>query len=226
MSKFKDVIIGLLLVIIGVIIGLNAFEITNIEIFFDGWWTLFIIIPCFIGVFESDDKIGNLIGLLIGLLLLLCCQDLFSFDLLWKLLLPIIFIVIGLSILFKNSFNKKISKEINKLNKNEKDSTCYAVFSGQKISLDKKEYKGSNLSAIFGGLEYDLRQAIIKDDIVINCSCVFGGIDILVPDDVKVVISSTSIFGGAENKTSNSDKEKKPIIYINATCIFGGLEVK
>lgn len=226
MSKFKDVIIGLLLVIIGVIIGLNAFEITNIEIFFDGWWTLFIIIPCFIGVFESDDKTGNLIGLLIGLLLLLCCQDLFSFDLLWKLLLPIIFIVIGLSILFKNSFNKKISKEINKLNKNEKDSTCYAVFSGQKISLDKKEYKGSNLSAIFGGLEYDLRQAIIKDDIVINCSCVFGGIDILVPDDVKVVISSTSIFGGAENKTSNSDKEKKPIIYINATCIFGGLEVK
>lgn len=226
MSKFKDVIIGLLLVIIGVIIGLNAFEITNIEIFFDGWWTLFIIIPCFIGVFESDDKTGNLIGLLIGLLLLLCCQDLFSFDLLWKLLLPIIFIVIGLSILFKNSFNKKISKEINKLNKNEKNNTCYAAFSGQKISLDKKEYKGSNLSAIFGGLEYDLRQAIIKDDIVINCSCVFGGIDILVPDDVKVVISSTSIFGGAENKTSNSDKEKKPIIYINATCIFGGLEVK
>ena len=202
MSKFKDIILGVLFIVIGVIIGLNAFEITNIDIFFDGWWTLIIIIPCLIGIFDSDDKTGNLIGLLIGLLLLLCCQNLFSFDLLWKLLLPIILVVVGLSIIFKNALNNKINKEINKLNKNKKDNTCYATFSGQKISLDKKEYNGSNLSAVF------------------------GGIDILVPKDVKVVISSTSIFGGAENKTKNIDKEKKPIIYINATCIFGGLEVK
>ena len=226
MSKFKDIILGVLFIVIGVIIGLNAFEITNIDIFFDGWWTLIIIIPCLIGIFDSDDKTGNLIGLLIGLFLLLCCQNLFSFDLLWKLLLPIILVVVGLSIIFKNALNNKINKEINKLNKNKKDNTCYATFSGQKISLDKKEYNGSNLSAVFGGIEYDLREAIIKDDVVINCSCVFGGIDILVPKNVKVVISSTSIFGGAENKTKNVDKEKKPIIYINATCIFGGLEVK
>ena len=68
MSKFKNIILGVLFIVIGVIIGLNAFEITNIDIFFDGWWTLIIIIPCLIGIFDSDDKTGNLIGLLIGLL--------------------------------------------------------------------------------------------------------------------------------------------------------------
>ena len=112
MSKFKDIILGVLFIVIGVIIGLNAFEITNIDIFFDGWWTLIIIIPCLIGIFDSGDKTGNLIGLLIGLLLLLCCQNLFSFDLLWKLLLPIILVVVGLSIIFKNALNNKINKGV------------------------------------------------------------------------------------------------------------------
>lgn len=34
MSKFKDIVLGVLLIVIGLIIGLNAFEITNIDIFF------------------------------------------------------------------------------------------------------------------------------------------------------------------------------------------------
>ena len=33
----------------------------------------------------------------------------------------------------------------------------------------------------------------------------FGGIDIIVPEDVKVVISSASFFGGAENKRKNNE---------------------
>ena len=43
MKKIENTVIGLILIIIGVIIGLNAFHITNIDLFFDGWWTLFII---------------------------------------------------------------------------------------------------------------------------------------------------------------------------------------
>ena len=50
MKKIENTVIGLILIIIGVIIGLNAFHITNIDLFFDGWWTLFIIVPCFFGL--------------------------------------------------------------------------------------------------------------------------------------------------------------------------------
>lgn len=226
MSKFKDIVLGVLLIVIGLIVGLNAFEITNIDIFFDGWWTLFIIIPCFIGIFEESDKSGNFIGLMIGILLLLCCQDLFSFSLLWKLLLPIILVIIGLSIIFKNCINSKISKEINKLNKNKKDSTCNAIFSSQKISFKKEKYNGSDICAVFGGIDIDLRDVVIDKDIVINATCIFGGADIFVPKDVNVIINSNSIFGGTDNKCKNNDKDYKHTIYVNSTCIFGGLEVK
>lgn len=226
MSKFKDIVLGALLIVIGLIVGLNAFEITKIDIFFDGWWTLFIIVPCFIGVFENNDKTGNFIGLLIGILLLLCCQGLFSFDLLWKLLLPSILVIAGLSIIFKNTLNSKISEKINKLNKDKKDNVCNAIFSSQKISFKKEKYNGSDICAVFGGIDIDLRDSIIDKDIVINAICIFGGADIFVPKDINVIINSTSIFGGTENKIKNNDKEYKHTIYINSTCIFGGLEIK
>ena len=73
------------MIIIGLIVGGNALGITNIDIFFDGWWTLFIIIPCFIGLFKEREKTGNFIGFLIGIALLLCCQDVLNFDMIWKL---------------------------------------------------------------------------------------------------------------------------------------------
>ena len=59
MKKFGNVLWGIVLIIIGLIIGGNVLGITSINIFFDGWWTLFIIIPCFIGLFKDDEKTGN-----------------------------------------------------------------------------------------------------------------------------------------------------------------------
>ena len=58
----KNIILGLILIILGVIIGLNTFGITSIDIFFDGWWTLFIIIPAILGLSKEKDKTGNIIG--------------------------------------------------------------------------------------------------------------------------------------------------------------------
>ena len=116
MKNFGNLIWGILFILVGLIVGLNAFGVTRINIFFDGWWTLFIIVPCFIGLFKEREKTGNIIGLLIGIALLLCCQDILDFDMIWKLALPTVLIIIGISFIFKDTFNSKISKEINKLN--------------------------------------------------------------------------------------------------------------
>ena len=80
MKKIENVLWGIVLIIVGVIIGGNALGITNIDIFFDGWWTLFIIVPCFIGVVKDEEKTGSIIGLLIGIALLLGCQNILNFE--------------------------------------------------------------------------------------------------------------------------------------------------
>lgn len=59
MMKINNILWGIIFITVGVVLGLNALEITNINIFFDGWWTLFIIILCFIGLFNKKIKIRN-----------------------------------------------------------------------------------------------------------------------------------------------------------------------
>ena len=223
----KNILWGIVLVIIGVIVGLNALNITNINIFFNGWWTLFIIIPSLIGLLKEKDKTGNIIGLIIGVVLLLGVQNIIDFDLIWKLILPVIIIIVGLSLIFGNNLNKKINNEIKKINnKKGKNEEYCSTFSEQKIDFDDEEFKGVSLTAVFGGITLDLRKAKINEDVVINTTSVFGGIDIYVPDNIKIKVKSTSIFGGVDNKKNKNDNEKEHIIYINASCIFGGVDIK
>ncbi|MBR5939078.1 hypothetical protein IKZ77_00815 [Candidatus Saccharibacteria bacterium] len=225
MKNRSGLIWGLALIAVGVIWAGNALGLFNIDLFFNGWWTLFIIIPCLYGLITEPEKVGNLIGLLIGVLLLLSAQNVISFGLIWRIFIPAVLIIIGFNLIFKNLFNRSINEEIKKLNKNlNKDDAIAAVFSGQKLNFDKEEFKGKNLDAIFGGIDLDLRGAKIVSDVVINASAVFGGIDIIVPENVKVKIKSNAIFGGVSDKTKKS--EGKHTIYINATSIFGGVEIK
>lgn len=226
MNNFKNVLWGIVLVIVGVIIGTNSFGLTNINIFFDGWWTLFIIIPCFIGLFTDKDKIGSIIGLLVGVILLLSFNGIIDFDTIWKLLLPCIIVIIGLSLIFKNVFNTKVNEKIRKLNSLKKDNKGYfAAFSGQNIDLSNEEFTGTDINAVFGGVKLDLRNAKIDKDALINASGIFGGVTILVPEDVNVKVKSTSLFGGVDNKIKNDNTNSKTI-YINATCLFGGVDIK
>ena len=227
MKRISDIMWGLILIIIGVILGGNALDIFNINLFFDGWWTLFIIVPTFIGLVTEKDKTGNIIGLIIGLFLLLACRGLFDFKLIWKLIFPLIFVIIGLSLIFKNNINKEVSEKIKKLNENLSSNDGYtATFSGQNLNFDGEEFKGSNLNAMFGGIKLDLRKAIINEDIVINASSIFGGIDIYIPDNCKVKIKSNSIFGGVSNNKKCNVDDNSYTIYINASCMFGGVEIK
>ncbi len=227
MRKVENILWGIVLIIIGIIFGGNALGVTNVNVFFDGWWTLFIIIPCFIGLFHENDKTGNLIGLLVGIVLLLGCQDILDFDLIWKLALPTILVIIGLSIIFKNVFDSKISDEIKKLNgRRKEDHSYWATFAGQNVNFDGEKFDGADLSTVFGGLKCDLRNAIIDSDVVINATVVFGGVEIYVPSHVKVKIKSVPIFGGVDNKVYTKVDEDSHTIYINATVVFGGVEIK
>lgn len=225
MKKMKSVIWGFALLIIGIIMGINALGIADIDIFFDGWWTLFIIVPSFIGLFTDNDKTGSIIGMIIGVLLLLACQDVLNWTVVGKLILPIIIVAIGLSLLFKNMIYNKINKSIQDINsKTKTDEEYRALFSGQDIKIDDDSFDGTSVKAIFGGIKLDLRKATIKEDVVIKCDAVFGGVDICLPDDVNVQVKSNSVFGGVDNKCVN--KDNKVTVYVDATCVFGGVDIK
>ena len=227
MKKISKILWGIALIAIVGIFALNAFGVTDIQLFFDGWWTLFIIVPCFIGIFSEREKIGNIIGLLIGVFLLLCCQNILGFDMLWKLAFPAIIVIIGLKLIFGAVFGDKTMKllESSKQSGDNIKIGC-ATFSGQDLIFDGEQFSGAELTAVFGGVKCDLRHAIIEKDCAITATAIFGGIDIFVPDYVNVKVNSNSIFGGVSEKKHRPTVQGAVTVYINATCMFGGVEIK
>lgn len=81
MKNKKGIIYGTLLIIAAVLLALNWSGILEFDIFFEGWWTLFIIIPSFIGIIEKRNKTGSSFALLLGILLLLQAQGVLRFQL-------------------------------------------------------------------------------------------------------------------------------------------------
>lgn len=222
MKNLNKIILGLLFVVVGIIVLLNSLGVTNINFFFKGWWTLFIIVPSIIGIIYDDDKTDNIVWLVIGVLLLLMVRDVLSFDLLVKLLLPLILIIIGLSIIFKETITGKISKKVSE--KNEDLEQITATFGEQKIKVEKK-FLGSNIDSVFGNVKLDLREATFDKETVIKASAIFGGITIRLPKGLSVQIKTTPIFGSVDNNYSN-DKTSDKVIYIEALALFGGINIK
>ena len=226
MKKLTKILWGIVLVAAGVLFALNALEITNYDIFFDGWWTLFIIIPSLVGVITDRDKTGSLLGLGIGVLLLLWQQEIIELDLLWKLFLPILVIAFGLRLIFGGVFKRDNKKTINEIRKNRKNvKSNVTAFSGSDINYNGEVYEGGEYVATFGGIEVDLRGAIIEKDCVIEAVAVFGGVDIYVPDGINVEINSTSVFGGIDNNVKRNIIPGAPTVYVEAVAVFGGVDV-
>lgn len=226
MNNTTKILWGIVFIALGIIIGLNALDITDINIFFNGWWTLFIIIPCLIGLFsdDGDGKTGNIVGLIIGILLLLSIQGIVSFSIVGKLIIPLIFVAIGLSVIFNETINKKITDKVKEAKKNGLESFT-ATFGEQKVQKEGESFTGANLDAVFGAVQLDLRKANIEKEATIKASAIFGGVEIFVPDNINVKVKSTPIFGGVSNKTKY-DKDNQTTIYIDAFCMFGGVDIK
>ncbi|WP_017539796.1 DUF1707 SHOCT-like domain-containing protein [Nocardiopsis halophila] len=86
----------------------------------------------------------------------------------------------------------------------------------------------TNVSAMFGGIELDFREAVLaRREITVQCAVLFGGLEITVPHGVRVVNTTTAIFGGTSlNGTDAVTDPNAPVIRLTGTCMFGGIEVK
>ncbi|WMJ90038.1 LiaF transmembrane domain-containing protein [Anaerocolumna sp. MB42-C2] len=223
--KTSNMLWGLFFILIGVGFAGNAFNLWNFELFFRGWWTLFIIIPCAISLIQNGFRVSNLAGLIIGIMLLMSSQGIVDGNVMGKLIVPFIFVLIGLSMIFKNLYHGDRNFRIDvKYQGGAMEHS--AIFSGNRYQVTGEKFLGTTINAIFGGVDLDLRNAIIDEDIVINATAVFGGIDILVPANVKVKVSNVPIFGGVDNKAGTSQDPNAPTIFLNSTCMFGGIDVK
>lgn len=224
--KSKNIFFGILLIVLGLVFGLNALGLTDIDIFFNGWWTLFIIVPCGAGLLTDRDKTGNLIGLIIGVALLLSCWGILSLGLLWRLFFPVLLVVAGCRLIFGSGRRDREARRYIEEHKGEIGAQEYcATFSGQDLDFRGQRFNGTKLTAVFGGIKCDLTEAVLDHDVVIEATAIFGGVDIIVPAHCRVRICSNSVFGGVSEERPHSREETAVTVYINGNCMFGGVSV-
>lgn len=220
MSKSR--IFGLILIFLGGFVILNNAGIIDIGIgeIISTYWPLILI---FAGIYNlltnPAGRLGGLIVLLIGLFFqmnnldYIVASEYISF---W----PVIFILIGVSLLFDSKGNgKEIDRE--KLN-------IFNMFSGSEYRIISNNFRGGSSITIFGGADIDLSGAnISEDEARLDVFTLFGGADIFVPDDWQVVIKGLPIFGGWDNLTSQkASHEGSKVLSISCLAIFGGVDIK
>lgn len=230
MKQLKPIIWGIAIIALGIIFGGNALGLFTLDIFFDGWWTLFIIIPSLVSLFTDKEKLMNLGFLAAGIILLLAAQKVFDYDVAWKVILAVFLVIAGLTIIIKSTFHNKNDQEVaRKIKEAEEEDkpldSQIAVFSGSDRVYNDETFQGAFLTAVFGGVNLNLKKAKFTNDTIIKAFTLFGGVNIIVPNDVKVKLKSGFIFGGFSDDRKNPTEKGKYTIYIDAAGGFGGVTI-
>ena len=216
---------GITIVALGGVLLLRNLEIIK----FDSWnvfwgtvWAAGLVLAGLMTIVSSQKLLVRAWGLLLmaaGVSIGLNAYGIIDVSI-WKLFWPVVLIAVGLMMVFSiGSANRKRAEESG-TNDNEK----VAIFYGEESRV-RGNYTGGSLTAVFGGVDLDLRQAKIKDGAVIDVFTFCGGINISLPDDVIVENEVRGVLGGSDDKTVPKPSAKKTI-YLKGECVLGGLEIK
>lgn len=209
----------MLFLLLGLGFFLQQAGIIDLPQLFSNWWPFILII---IGVVQLINRkhssaSSGLIFLLIGFIFLM--NQWFDLNLI-AYIWPIIFIILGIVILFT-----RVKRE--KSFHTESDLDTFVLFSGAEINSQSQTFQGGSVTAIIGGAEIDLRDAVIMDGASLDLTTVLGGVEMKVPDNVQVEISGMPILGGWEDKTRvRREKEEVSVLKINCLTILGGVEIR
>lgn len=106
------------------------------------------------------------------------------------------------------------------------DGSPVAIFSGFERHGDWVVPAELNATCIFGGGELDLSSArLTANETVITVVCLFGGLEITVPDGMAVRGEVIGIFGGSD-MPNDTAPAGAPVLVVKGAAIFGGVEVK
>lgn len=223
-GKIGNILWGVLFIIVGVGLGGNALELWDFHLFFDGWWTLFIIIPSIISMVQNGVNTDNIIALGIGVLLFFACIDCIPLNIIKKLIIPVILIVAGIRVMLVGTKRKNEPTKIN-LDKDKRVGVV-SIFGGHDTKYPKDVLNYAEVLSVFGGSTLDISDAIIDKDIKIDVVSIFGASTIVVPRNCKINVSSIPIFGATSNKSEPNNNLEAKTININAISIFGGTDIR
>lgn len=104
---------------------------------------------------------------------------------------------------------------------------CTAVFMGKEIDFSGEVFEGAVLSSVMGAIDLNLSGAILYHDVTVEAIAVLGGIDIIAPQNARVVVEGKPLFGSIDQHLKRKEAPADaPVVYVKATCIMGGIDIR
>lgn len=227
MKRVKKVLWGFVFLVIGVLLVLNAFEILQGNVLFDGWWTLLLMVPCAVALLTESDRSWPAVGFLTGLILLMIRQEVLSGSVLMKLLVPAAVILLGIRMILRYSAVRNDNGACRKsyLAGKNLEEVC-TIFRHTSVTCNAPTFKGVEATAAFGRLRLDLSDKTIENEAVIRANSIFGTVEILLPGNVQVVSDSSNFFGKMARSVNTSDGGEKPVVYVYGNASFGRVHIR
>ena len=216
--------VGLLIVLLGLGFLLQAADVWQFTNIFSQGWPLILI---FIGLLQLKDRhtTNYTFGFFLIFLGILFFANQWTDINLYKFVWPLIIIFVGLSLLFARSGQAKRDKAVS----TEHTIESFNIFGSSDVEPHTNTFEGGTATTIFGESIIDLRKVSIQDrTVLLDVTVIFGSIQIIVPDNVRVKINGSPILGSIENKVRKSIQKdpELPQLEIHCTTIFGSTELR
>jgi len=229
--------LGIILVILGALFLFDNYGLFwfNIHPLIFGWHSIFLLLGIVLIVNHKNSLFGYI---LLGVGIIGVLKHSFFFNIDFEDFWPLILFALGLWLILSRR-----ERQINHVNftipNNEKtaaDSSVFdtidevCVFNNVHKTINSANFKGGTITSIFGSVKLDLTSAKLapgENNLEINN--IFGAIKIRVPQDWRVLVNVSSIFGGFEDKRFGGifkTEESQGILVIKGATIFGGGDLK
>lgn len=105
-----------------------------------------------------------------------------------------------------------------------------ASFTSVEKRINSQSFKGGKVAATFGSVLLDFRQCkLAPGEHILDLSVAFGGVELYFPQDWKVIVNVSSVFGGFDDQrypNLNANSTNDSILIIKGSVVFGGGELK
>jgi len=136
---------------------------------------------------------------------------------------PLMLIAIGITIIMRAS---TAPRRVTGDDPSDKVST-FALWSVVGRKVLSQQFTGGDVSALMAGTQIDLRGAVpVEGGAVIDLFVWWGGVDIIVPPDWKVINEATAIMGGIEDRIKAPPPDAHHLLILRGVIIMGGVEIK
>ena len=216
-------IIGLAILALGTLWTLDNLNILESEDFTQWWPAVLIVIGVVQFAGRRTNRVGPVLLIVIGAVLL--ASNIGNFDVDLGDLIPLVIAAWGAKLIWDALARRSVRPEIAN---SDAMVHAFAMMGGVHWHSNSREFHGGDVSAIMGGVEVDLRNVQVKagEEAMIDVLAIMGGIEIFVPAGWRIVSDVLPIMGAFENNARTTGNEQGPVLRVRGTVVMGAIEVK